>query len=200
MCGVPFHSSEGYIGRLIEKGYKVAICEQTEDPALAKGLVKREVIRVITPGTLIETDLLTENKNNYLSSIYLSDYECGLSFADISTAQIYATSFRGDEMISRLCNELGTYQPREVITNVSSSKLAEAEILIRDRLGAVLGDRQSARFDFDFAKESVQTQFADVLREDALSDHALVCSLGALISYIADTQKNDISYIKEINI
>ena len=144
MCGVPFHSSEGYIGRLIEKGYKVAICEQTEDPALAKGLVKREVIRVITPGTLIETDLLTENKNNYLSSIYLSDYECGLSFADISTAQIYATSFRGDEMISRLCNELGTYQPREVITNVSSSKLAEAEILIRDRLGAVLGTSRLA--------------------------------------------------------
>ena len=200
MCGVPFHSSEGYIGRLIEKGYKVAICEQTEDPALAKGLVKREVIRVITPGTLIETDLLTENKNNYLCSIYLSDYECGLSFADISTAQIYATSFRGDEMISRLCNELGTYQPREVITNVSSSKLAEAEILIRDRLGAVLGDRQSARFDFDFAKESVSAQFADMLREDAMADHALVCSLGALVSYIADTQKNDISYIKDINI
>ena len=200
MCGVPFHSSEGYIGRLIEKGYKVAICEQTEDPTQAKGLVRREVIRVITPGTLIETDLLTENKNNYLCSIYLSDYECGLSFADISTAQIYATSFRGDEMISRLCNELGTYQPREVITNVSSSKLAEAEILIRDRLGAVLGDKQSARFDFDFAKESVSAQFSDMLRDDALSDHALICSLGALVSYIADTQKNDISYIKDINI
>ena len=200
MCGVPFHSSEGYIGRLIEKGYKVAICEQTEDPSQAKGLVRREVIRVITPGTLIETDLLTENKNNYLCSIYLSDYECGLSFADISTAQIYATSFRGDEMLSRLCNELGTYQPREVITNVSASKLAEAEILIRDRLGAVLGDRQSGRFDFDFAKESVTAQFTDMLREDALSDHALVCSLGALVSYIADTQKNDISYIKDINI
>ncbi len=200
MCGVPFHSSEGYIGRLIEKGYKVAICEQTEDPAQAKGLVRREVIRVITPGTLIETDLLTENKNNYLCSIYLSDYECGLSFADISTAQIYATSFRGDEMISRLCNELGTYQPREVITNVSASKLFEAEILIRDRLGAVLGDKQSSRFDFDLAKESALGQFADMLREDAMSDHALICSLGALVSYIADTQKSDISYIKDINI
>ena len=200
MCGVPFHSSEGYIGRLIEKGYKVAICEQTEDPALAKGLVKREVIRVITPGTLIETDLLTENKNNYLCSVYLGEFECGLSFADISTAQIYATSFKGDQMISRLCNELGTYQPREVITNVSASKLAEAEILIRDRLGAVLGDRQSARFDLDFAKERVEAQFSDTLRAEAMSDHALVSSLGALISYIADTQKSDISYIKDINI
>ena len=103
-------------------------------------------------------------------------------------------------MISRLCNELGTYQPREVITNVSASKLAEAEILIRDRLSAVLGDRQSARFDFDFAKECVSAQFADMLREDAMSDHALVCSLGALVSYISDTQKSDISYIKDINI
>ncbi len=200
MCGVPFHSSEGYIGRLIEKGYKVAICEQTEDPALAKGLVKREVIRVITPGTLIETDLLTENKNNYLCSIYLGDFECGLSFADISTAQIYATSFKGDQMISRLCNELGTYQPREVITNVSASKLCEAEILIRDRLGALLGDRQSARFDLDFAKEKVEAQFYDTLRAEAMCDHALVSSLGALISYIADTQKSDISYIKDVNI
>ena len=79
MCGVPFHSSEGYIGRLIEKGYKVAICEQTEDPALAKGLVKREVIRVVTPGTLIETNLLSEKLNNYLCSVYLNEYECGIS-------------------------------------------------------------------------------------------------------------------------
>ena len=88
MCGVPFHSSESYIGELIKKGYKVAICEQTEDPALAKGLVKREVVRVVSPGTLIETDLLSEKQNNYLCSIYLNDYECGISFADISTAQV----------------------------------------------------------------------------------------------------------------
>ena len=76
MCGVPFHSSEGYIGRLIEKGYKVAICEQVEDPALAKGLVKRDVIRVVTPGTLIETNLLSEKKNNYLCAIYIGEFEC----------------------------------------------------------------------------------------------------------------------------
>ena len=200
MCGVPFHSSEGYIGKLIEKGYKVAICEQTEDPALAKGLVKREVIRVVTPGTLIETNLLTENKNNYLCSVYLGDYECGLCFADISTAQIYATSFSGDEVISRLCNEIGTYQPREVITNVSSQKLGEAETLIRDRLSAMLGDRESARFDHASAKAIVEEQFCDSVREDTLSDHSLVCALGALISYIADTQKNDISHIKNLTV
>ena len=200
MCGVPFHSAEGYIGRLIEKGYKVAICEQTEDPSLAKGLVKREVVRVITPGTLIETNLLSENKNNYLCSVYLNDYECGLCFADISTAQIYATSFCGDEVISRLCNEIGTYQPREVITNVSASKLGEAHTLIRDRLSAMLGERQSVKFAYDEAEARVLDQFGSVLREDALSDRPLVCALGALLAYIAETQKNDLSYIKDINI
>ena len=200
MCGVPFHSSEGYIGKLIEKGYKVAICEQTEDPALAKGLVKREVIRVVTPGTLIETNLLSENKNNYLCSVYLNDYECGLCFADISTAQIYATSFCGDEVISRLCNELGTYQPREVITNVSASKLGEAQTLIRDRLSAMLGERQSVKFAHEEAEARVLEQFGAVLREDTLGDRPLVCALGALLSYIAETQKSDISYIKDINI
>lgn len=200
MCGVPFHSSEGYIGRLIEKGYKVAICEQTEDPALAKGLVKREVIRVVTPGTLIETNLLSENKNNYLCSVYLNDYECGLCFADISTAQIYATSFCGDEVISRLCNELGTYQPREVITNVSAAKLGEAQTLIRDRLSAMLGERQSVKFAHEEAEARVLEQFGAVLREDTLGDRPLVCALGALLSYISETQKSDISYIKDINI
>ena len=84
MCGVPFHSAEGYIGRLIEKGYKVAICEQTEDPATAKGLVRREVIRVVTPGTLIETNLLSEQKNNYLSAIFMGEFDCGVAFADIA--------------------------------------------------------------------------------------------------------------------
>ncbi len=200
MCGVPFHSSEGYIGRLIEKGYKVAICEQTEDPALAKGLVKREVIRVVTPGTLIETDLLNENRNNYLCSVYLNDYECGLCFADISTAQIHATSFCGDEVINRLCNELGTYQPREVITNVSAGKLGEAQSLIKDRLSAVLGDRQSVKFAYDEAKERVEEQFGGILREDTLSDRPFVCALGALLAYISETQKSDTSYIKDINV
>lgn len=95
MCGVPFHSAEGYIGRLIAAGYKVAICEQTEDPALAKGLVKREVIRVVTPGTLIESELLNESRNNYLACIYVTDGAAGLCFCDISTAYMTATVLQG---------------------------------------------------------------------------------------------------------
>ncbi|MBO5841525.1 MAG: DNA mismatch repair protein MutS, partial [Clostridia bacterium] len=91
MCGVPFHSAESYIGRLISKGYKVAICEQVEDPAQAKGLVKRDVVRVVTPGTVIESALLSEQKNNYLCAVYVGEYAIGVCFADVSTAQICAT-------------------------------------------------------------------------------------------------------------
>ena len=91
MCGIPFHSAEGYIARLIEKGYKVAICEQIEDPAKAKGLVKRDIVRVVTPGTLLEPGMLTEQKNNFVCAICLDDASVGLCFADVSTAEIYAT-------------------------------------------------------------------------------------------------------------
>ena len=100
MCGVPFHSAEGYIGKLIEKGYRVAICEQVEDPVLAKGLVKREVIRVITPGTLIESNLLTESKNNYVCAIYVGENATGVCFADVSTAELHATGFDNTNLIA----------------------------------------------------------------------------------------------------
>ena len=93
MCGVPYHSAEAYIARLIAKGYKVAICEQTEDPAQAKGLVDREIIRVVTPGTLIEENLLEEGKNNYICGIYADSAVWGLCLCDISTGEVYATSF-----------------------------------------------------------------------------------------------------------
>ncbi len=200
MCGVPFHSAEGYIGRLIEKGYKVAICEQTEDPAMAKGLVKREVIRVVTPGTLIETNLLNEHKNNYLCAIYLTEYECGLAFGDVSTGQIHATSFCGDGLISRLKNELGTYCPREVITNLSAQKMEDLSEFIVGRLSALLNDNRPTEFEYAAARTAVGAQFCDGLREHMEEDRALVRALGGLLSYISMTQKSDISYIKDLNL
>ena len=111
MCGVPYHSSETYIGKLIEKGYKVAICEQVEDPKSAKNLVKREVVRIITPGTLIETELLSDKNNNYFSTIYHDGDIIGICFADISTAFITATSFRDRASEDAIVNELSTYAP-----------------------------------------------------------------------------------------
>ena len=200
MCGVPFHSAEGYIGRLIEKGYKVAICEQTEDPSQAKGLVRREVVRVVTPGTLIETNLLSENKNNYLCAVYMNEFECGVAFADVSTAQIFATSFCGDNIESRLQNELGTYSPREVVTNLGEKKLGNIADFIKGRLNSMLTDNRPTQFQYNEARERVVAQFDGIIKEDSLEDRALVSALGALLSYIYETQKSDISYIKDLNL
>ena len=199
MCGVPFHSAEGYIGRLIEKGYKVAICEQMEDPALAKGLVKREVTRVITPGTVIESTLLPEQKNNYLASLYVSGTEYGLCFADISTAQVFATVIDGSEADQHLINELGTYAPREVIANLGASRFPGAADFLASK-GAMLNDNQAFRYDPDICTELVKNQFGTTLREDILTSRALVLSVGALLDYIIETQKTDISYIKELTV
>ncbi|MBQ7335006.1 MAG: DNA mismatch repair protein MutS [Clostridia bacterium] len=200
MCGVPFHSSETYIGKLIEKGYKVAICEQVEDPAKAKGLVKREVIRVVTPGTLIESSLLSEQKNNYLCAICMSADACGVCFADASTAQVYATSFHGTDREVRLKNELGTYAPREVICNLDRMHMGEIGDFLAAKNGTVLTDKQNARFDAEEALATVQAQFGEQLRGEHLENRELISAIGALLSYIRDAEKNDISYIKELNI
>ena len=200
MCGVPFHSSEGYIGKLIEKGYKVAICEQTEDPSQAKGLVRREVIRVVTPGTLIETDLLESGQNNYVASIYIGGDGYGICFADISTAQVYATSGVGYAAESQLINELGAYMPREIILNVSVDNVEQLHSYLYAHRNVLISDNQHHRFDFTTSKNIVHEQFKDIVREDDLDDKPLICSIGALLNYISEMQKSDISYIKDLNI
>ncbi len=199
MCGVPFHSSEAYVGRLIEKGYKVAICEQVEDPAAAKGLVKREVIRVVTPGTVIESTLLPEQKNNYLCSLYVTGTEYGVCFADITTARIIATVLDGAEADQHLVNELGTYAPREVIANLGRSRYPLAADLLNSK-GAMLSDNQSARYDPEACLELVKAQFGDSLREDITENRAIVCAVGGLLDYLIETQKSDLSYIKELQV
>ena len=200
MCGVPFHSAEGYIGKLIEKGYRVAICEQMEDPALAKGLVKRDVIRVITPGTLIESNLLSETKNNYLCSVYIGENSCGVCFADVSTAEIYATTFDNVNLESRLKNELGTYSPCEIVINVSTSKLSWFTDYISDRLKAMVLDNQPHRFELEMARQTVRNQFDDDTYAQIIANNSVVVSVGALLDYIGEMQKCDISYIKKLNV
>ncbi len=200
MCGVPFHSVDTYIGELIKQGFKIAICEQMEDPAQAKGIVRRDVIRVITPGTLIESDLLPDKKNNYLCSLYMGEFEYGVCFCDISTAEIYATSFSGTNMDSRLLNELGTYMPAEIISNLGASKFKETAEFIKNRIGAMLNDNQPFRFELDACLDRVKTQFEETLREGDLDDRALVCAVGAMLDYVRDTQKKDVGYINKLNI
>ncbi len=200
MCGVPFHSAEGYIGRLIAKGYRVAICEQTEDPSVAKGLVRREVTRVITPGTLIESDLLEESKNNYLCSIYIGETASGISFADISTAETHATSFDNSALENRIKNELGTYCPSEILLNISASKAPWLEDYVRERLHAVFLDNQPYRFEWEDAKVRIEQQFDADTACSVCQNHALASSVGALLDYIREMQKCDISYIKTLNV
>ena len=200
MCGVPFHSSEGYIGTLVGKGYKVAICEQTEDPALAKGLVKREVIRVVTPGTVIESNLLSDTKNNYLCAIFMGEYDSGVAFADVSTARVFATYFCGDEMINKLRNELGTYTPSEVVLNLSASKTPEISNFICSSLGAMLNDNRPTQFQYEESRARVSAHFADSIKDEQLENKSLVSALGALLAYVEETQKKDISYIKDLTV
>ena len=132
MCGVPYHSCESYIARLIAKGYKVAICEQTEDPALAKGLVDRDIIRIITPGTLIDSSMLEEGKNNYIGGVYADSQALGLCLCDISTGEFYVTSFPaeagtpGSSSLSRRRSSASTMTPsagRSILLLPTSSRL-----------------------------------------------------------------------------
>ena len=200
MCGVPFHSAEGYIGKLIEKGYKVAICEQVEDPATAKGLVRREVVRVLSSGTLIEASLLREQQNNYLCAVCMNEFEYGVCFADVSTAQVWATSFSGSAMDTRLKNELGTYSPSEVICNLDRGHMGEVGEYLLSRREMMLSDKQYARFDLSASRERVKAQFGDRLREEDMESDAMVSAIGALLSYIEDAEKKDISYINDLTV
>ncbi len=200
MCGVPFHACEVYIGKLIEKGFKVAICEQTEDPAKAVGLVKREVIRVVTPGTILESNLLTDQKNNYLCALYLTENGCGIAFADVSTPVVYATSFEGGDWQGSLCNELGTYAPSEVLMNLEASAFPNVTTLVRERLGAMLADNQRTRYDTKHARELVTEQFGGNVRESVLEDTLLCPAVGALLQYIREMEKGDVSYIRELQL
>ena len=199
MCGVPFHSADTYIGRLIEKGYKVAICEQVENPALAKGLVRREVVRVITPGTLIESNLLKETQNNYLCAVYFDTEEIGACFADVSTGQIFATSFVGKEMHSKLHTELSTYNPSEIIINVVLSTLPDKGAFIKERLNALVSESQSMRFDFNTSFECVKSAFESE-RSEWEGKRGVICSIGALMSYLSEMQKTENTNIKDLKV
>ena len=200
MCGVPFHSADLYIGKLIEKGYKVAICEQTEDPALAKGLVKREVIRIVTPGTLIESELLSEQKNNYLCTLAMGEFESGICFADISTAQIYVTSFSGAGMNDRIRNELGTYAPREVLVNISKTHMGSVGDYLSAHPEIMLSDAQTARFDPEACRKTVKEHFGDSIKSEVYANAAMTAAVGAMLDYIRESEKRDISYLKELNV
>ncbi len=142
MCGVPYHSAEGYIAKLIQKGYRVAICEQTEDPSQAKGLVKRDIVRIMSPGALIEPNLLDEKSNNYIACVVWSGGGAGLTFCDISTGEMSATEFTGGDTERRVINELGRYMPREAVLNREAAEQEGLAAFLRDKLHCAVQIRE----------------------------------------------------------
>ena len=152
MCGIPYHAAETYINRLIERGHKVAICEQTEDPATAKGLVDRDIIRVITPGTVIASSMLEEGRNNFLCAIYADSTALGLCLCDISTGEVFATSFpNGEEALPHLENELGRFHPAEAVLSDGAWNLEGLIDFLREKLDCLCENGGEGRFRYDVA-------------------------------------------------
>ena len=196
MCGVPYHSCDGYIARLIAKGYKVAICEQTEDPALAKGLVKRDIIRVVTPGT-VDASMLPGSGANYICGIYLDEEAAGLCFCDVTTGKTHATAFSGGERMNHIANELGRFSPSEAVLNDQAYSHKELLSLLRDKFGCRANNCGERRFQLDGAARLVEKQYG---REAAagVPRAAAVMALGGLLSYLYETQKTDLSHIRDL--
>jgi len=200
MCGVPYHSAEAYIARLIAKGYKVAICEQTEDPALAKGLVDRDVVRIVTPGTVIDASMLEEGKNNYICAVYQDSRGIGLSLCDISTGEFSAIFFTGDDALHHLINELSAYAPREAI--LSDGACSDAALLdfLQTRLGCRCECPGEAAFRPEAAADTLSRHLknAPLIAGDTPDSHLAIQAAGGLLSYLYETQKTDLSHISAL--
>ena len=198
MCGVPFHKADVYIGRLVERGIRVAICEQIGDPKAAVGLVKREVTRVVTPGTVTDASLLSEGKNNFLVSLCFVDKSVGFACADITTGELFCTYISSEDYLSVLKSELGAYQPSEIIINVRAENCADTVKFAKDRFSSLIIDGADRLFNYEASKKNIARVFGS--EESKITAPELTMAIGALLSYIEQTQKTDIAFVKEINL
>ena len=199
MCGVPYHSAEGYIARLIAKGYKVSICEQTEDPAQAKGLVQREVIRTVTPGTVLDDACLDASRGNYLCGVYLTDTAAGLCGADISTGQAQVTVFTGEQRMTGLLNELGRFAPAEAVLNERAYRDETLTAALENRFSCRRERLGDGRFDVRDAEKKVRLQFGeDALAHLPRNETAPLLALGGLLTYLYGTQKTDLKQLDKL--
>lgn len=197
MCGVPFHAVDTYLARLVEKGYKVAICEQVEDPAAAKGIVKREVIKIVTPGTVTSQSMLRETENSYLASVYISKEGMAISYCDISTGELYTTeSCSRLNLVEDVLNELVKIDPKEIIINESYEEFMDAADL-KAVTGAYISPYPDTYYSEKAAEDAIKAQFSCIsLTAIGLADRNLsVLSLGALLAYLLETQKQNLSQI-----
>ncbi len=201
MCGVPFHSADSYIARLVNKGYKVAICEQVEDVSEAKGIVRRDVVRIITPGTVTDASLLEDKKNNFLACVYKDEQGVGLSIADVTTGELYTTQFIDADVEVKLINELARYFPTEIIANKAFINNSQVVQLIKDRFNCYIEYFYDWSFELETATQKTMRQLGVLsLNGTGLNDNPYATqSVGALLEYLDETQKISLSHINKVN-
>jgi DNA mismatch repair protein MutS len=194
MCGVPYHSVDAYLARLVQKGYKVAICEQMTDPALTKGLVEREVTRIVTPGTVTESCMLEESRNNYFASLVGMDGQFGLAFCDISTGEFYVTVCDG---AAAAASELGRFCPAEVIRFRAEDPILDAALF--QRLRCCVDEGNAEVFDSVRAEELLERHFGAPMGTLGLSGlPTAIVAAGGLLQTLLTLQKNDLAHIRTL--
>lgn len=196
MCGVPFHSADTYIAKLVEKGYRVAICEQVEDPAEVKGIVKREVIQIVTPGTVLSQNMLNETENNYLASVFSQAGSIGLAYCDVSTGELHATQLGDAET---LLNELVKIKAKEILLNESSPLDIEEMKTVTE---AYFNTRSEGDYQDTAVKDAILRQFQvkSLLGIGLEEDSVIVKALGALLLYLLETQKHNLGHITGLDL
>ena len=201
MCGIPYHAAETYISRLISKGYKVAICEQLEDPKQAKGIVKRDVIRVVTPGTVIEANLLEDKKNNYIMSIYKNGIYFGVTVCDITTGDFRTTEIKETNNFAALLDEISKYSPAEIVVNTMLYDCKEEIDKIKERFEVYITRLDEKEFTDNYEALSVKYKIVDDEEKNVedISKYMLsVAATNALITYLLNTQKNNLEHINKL--
>ena len=202
MCGVPHHAVNNYLARLVRKGHKVALCEQTEDPRQVKGIVRREVTRIVTPGTTIEEGLLDSKENNFIAGLVETQDRVGASFLDLSTGEFLLSEFSGTQAWSEMQQELVHFQPRELILSEEHQEKLSGQVPadLRDR--TVQTPQSQWTFNLDYCQRILLEHFqVSTLDGFGLNGHrAAICAAGALLHYVKETQKSQLAHITHLNL
>lgn len=197
MCGVPFHAADTYVARLVAAGYSVAICEQAEDPATAKGIVKREVIRVVTPGTIMDSSALDAEKNNYICSISVGESGVGLAFVDITTGECSVCELGGEDVVTGILNEISKFLPTEILLNLRGYENTNLVQMLRDKTRGVVRNYYDWAFEASQAEHKAMLQFGEEYhRMDGKPNS--ISAVGALLLYLEETQKTELTNLKSV--
>lgn len=203
MCGIPYHAADSYIKKLVDRGYKVAICEQLEDPAVAKGIVKRDVTRIITPGTITDINALNEKENNFLCSVYLNNNEAGLAFVDVSTGELYTTQYleKNNKLKNFIINEIAKYEPSELICNKALFQVNNCINIIENKIGTYINQYDNFSIDINECEKYIfnQLKTKTLKNNNIYEKNSSIIATGNLIKYLNETQKIELNHINKIN-